>query len=294
MATARSATGSDAPPWSRRGDDPVTDSLTLQRVPVASVGQPYCRGVSTPGRAPATTRRSGQVEYRPAEGLPVAWAPVGELGSVRFETCAPIRKPASYKGQKNFTGQWWSATTGTHLPFDSWVKRDFLINADFDPTVVAIAVWPFTFQFSSRSGKPRDHTPDIFLRLADGNAALVDVRTHTPAGTNDEEAFAAAAALCEGAGWTYVRATEQPEVRAANLRWLAGYRHTRNRNPALAATIGRRLAQRALSLDSLAAAVGEPIAVLPTIYHLLWTHELVTDVDTAPLSGLSLIGTGQT
>ncbi|MDO3333868.1 TnsA-like heteromeric transposase endonuclease subunit [Mycobacteroides abscessus] len=250
--------------------------------------------MSNAGRVTANTRRSGQVEYRPAEGLPVAWATAAELGSVRFETCAPIRKSVSYKGQKNFTGQWWSATTGTHLPFDSWVKRDFLINADFDPAVVAISVWPFTFQFTSRSGKLRNHTPDIFLRLADGNAALVDVRTSTPGANSDEEAFAAAAALCDCAGWSYRRATEQPEVRAANLRWLAGYRHGRNRNPAVAATIERRLTDGALSLDALAASVGEPIAVLPTIYHLLWIHELVTDVDTTPLSGHAVIGTGQT
>ena len=254
----------------------------------------YLRVVSNAGRVTAKTRRSGQVEYRPAEGLPVAWAGAGELGSVPFETCAPIRKPASYKGQKNFTGQWWSATTGTHLAFDSWVKRDFLISADFDPAVVAISVWPFTFQFRSRSGKLRDHTPDVLLRFAGGNASLVDVRTTTSASERDNEAFAAAAALCEGAGWSYLRAAEQPVVRAANLRWLAGYRHGRNRDHVVAATIDSRLAEGPLCIDSLAAAVGEPIAVLPTIYHLLWTHEVVADVDTAPLSGHTLIETGQT
>jgi hypothetical protein len=36
--------------------------------------------------------------------------------------------------------------------------------------------------------------------------------------------FAATAAM---AGWAYDRVGELPAVRAANLRWLAGYRHPR-------------------------------------------------------------------
>lgn len=35
--------------------------------------------------------------------------------------------------------------------------------------------------------------------------------------------------------------------------------------------------------------VGDPIAVLPTLYHLLWTHTLVADLDSAPLSASSVV-----
>jgi hypothetical protein len=36
-------------------------------------------------------------------------------------------------------------------------------------------------------------------------------------------------------------------------------------------------------------AVGERITVLPVLFHLLWTHALVTDLRCAPLSGDSIV-----
>ena len=35
--------------------------------------------------------------------------------------------------------------------------------------------------------------------------------------------------------------------------------------------------------------VGDRLAVLPVLYHLLWRHALVTDVSAAPLSPSSLV-----
>jgi hypothetical protein len=39
-----------------------------------------------------------------------------------------------------------------------------------------------------------------------------------------------------------------------------------------------------------AQAVGDPIAVLPVLFHLLWSHELVTDLS-VPLTEHSLVRT---
>ena len=65
------------------------------------------KGSSTPthGRAAAQIRNSELIDYRPAEGEPVAQIPADELWSVPFEKSAPIRKSSTYKGQKNFTGE---------------------------------------------------------------------------------------------------------------------------------------------------------------------------------------------
>jgi hypothetical protein len=41
-----------------------------------------------------------------------------------------------------------------------------------------------------------------------------------------------------------------------------------------------------------AAAVGDRLAVLPVLYHLLWRHLLTTDLATAPLSPGSVVGAG--
>lgn len=114
------------------------------------------------GRAAAQIRNGELIDYRPAEGELVAQIPVDELWSVPLEKCAPVRKAPSYKGQKNFTGEWWCLTTQSHLPFESWVERDFLIAADFDPQIVGISVQPLTFRFPSAAGRQREHTPDVF------------------------------------------------------------------------------------------------------------------------------------
>lgn len=39
--------------------------------------------------------------------------------------------------------------------------------------------------------------------------------------------------------------------------------------------------------------VGDPIAVLPTLFHLLWSGNLSVDLVTAPFSGTSVVGAGE-
>jgi len=245
--------------------------------------------VPTHGRAAAQIRNSELVDYRPAEGEPVAQIPVDELWSVPLEQCAPVRKASSYKGQKNFTGEWWCSTTGSHIPFESWVERDFLIAADFDPHIVGISVQPFAFRFLSATGKQRQHTPDVFLRTTSGDGVVVDVRPDRLVDDEAREAFDATNELCGRVGWTYRRAGDQPAIRAANLRWLAGYRNPRNRRQEVVADLISRLTPNPNTIGEAAIAAGEPILVLPTLYHLLWTREIDVEVDSAPIGEHTLI-----
>jgi hypothetical protein len=245
--------------------------------------------VPTNGRAAAQIRNSELIDYRPAEGEPVAQIPVDELWSVPLGKCAPVRKASSYKGQKNFTGEWWCSTTASHISFESWVERDFLIAADFDPHIVGISVQPFTFRFLSAAGKQRQHTPDVFLRTRAGDGVVVDVRPDRLVDDEAREAFEATIELCERAGWTYRRVAEQPPIRAANLRWLAGYRNPRNRRQDVVTDLISLLTSNPKTIGEAAIAAGEPILVLPTLYHLLWTHEIDVDVDSAPMGEHSRI-----
>ena len=41
-----------------------------------------------------------------------------------FESCSPIRRFTSHKGQRHLSGLWWSATTGGHVGFESWMERE--------------------------------------------------------------------------------------------------------------------------------------------------------------------------
>lgn len=38
-----------------------------------------------------------------------------------------------------------------------------------------------------------------------------------------------------------------------------------------------------MTIAEAATAAGERMLVLPTLYHLLWTHEIEVDIDSAPL-----------
>jgi hypothetical protein len=58
---------------------------------------------------------------------------------VAFEVVPPVRSFARYRGQRSNTGLWWSASTGGHVGFESWLERDHLMLLDFDPMVSAIA-----------------------------------------------------------------------------------------------------------------------------------------------------------
>ena len=75
-----------------------------------------------------------------------------------FESCSPIRRFTSHKGQRHLSGLWWSATTGGHVGFESWLERDHVLHLDFDPSVVGIASQPFWLSLDRRGGHDGSRT----------------------------------------------------------------------------------------------------------------------------------------
>lgn len=90
-------------------------------------------------------------------------------------------------------------------------------------------------------------------------------------------------------GWSYRRVGALEPVLAANLRWLAGYRHPRCLNPDYSFALLRAFA-RPGPLLATAERVGDRIAVLPTVFHLLWTGTLTADLSGERLAGTTLVG----
>jgi hypothetical protein len=76
------------------------------------------------------------------------------------------------------------------------------------------------------------HAPDYFARRADGSAVVIDCRPAERRRPRDIEKFEATARACALAGWEYRLAGATGLVVTANLRWLSGYRHSRDRVPA--------------------------------------------------------------
>lgn len=207
---------------------------------------------------------------------------------LRFEDAAPVRSFPSFKGQGNFTGLWWSSTTGSHVGYESWLERDNLMVLDFDPQVTGIASQPFWLHWPAGS-RNRRHAPDYFARRADGTGVVIDVRADDRIGPEDAEAFAAMAAACAEAGWEFRRAGALDAVLAGNVRWLARYRHQRcGGHPDVARLLLGIFAEPGPLLAG-ARRAGETLMVLPVLYHLLWRQVLTADLRSAPLGPAAIV-----
>jgi hypothetical protein len=98
---------------------------------------------------------------------------------------------------------------------------------DFDTEVAAIVSQPFWLHWRDDAGRLRRHAPDLSARMAGGSAVVIDVRPDDRIEPRDAEAFDATRRACRLAGWGFRRAGVPDPVRAANVAWLARYRHQR-------------------------------------------------------------------
>lgn len=217
------------------------------------------------------------------EPLPACW-------TLRFERLPAIREIRSFKGLQSVARDYWVATTGTSLRCESHLERHHAMLLDFDPKVIALVGQPFRLFWPGARGR-RGHVPDLFARLADGGGLVVDVRPDDRIEPEDAEAFAATARACAMAGWSFRRVGAIDPVLLANVKWVAGYRHSRYyREP----TAGQLVSAFAEPLAMFAGAdrVGDRIAVLPVLYHLLWKRVLDVDLASAPLGAHTLVKRG--
>jgi len=214
--------------------------------------------------------------------------------STRFEDVPPVRRFPSYRGQRNFTGLYFAECMGRHVGFESWLERDQLMVLDQSLRVESFAAQPFWLLWSS-GGRVRRHAPDFFVRLVDGRGAVVDVRADERIEPEDAEVFEVTAGACASVGWGYRRVGALDPVLAANVRWLAGYRHSRCLREEYRARLVEVFAGP-MPLLAGALEVGDRIAVLPSLFHLLWSGVLTTDLAASPLDGstvVSLRGSGR-
>ncbi|MFD5565867.1 TnsA-like heteromeric transposase endonuclease subunit [Kitasatospora griseola] len=217
--------------------------------------------------------------------------PLGQAWDRRFESTDPVREFRWAKNGQSFAGWYFSATVGGHVGYESWLERDRLILLDREPEVVGIASQPFWLHWHDGLRRRR-HAPDYFVRLADGRGRVVDVRAGNRIERADAEAFAATERACRAVGWEFVRVGEPDPVVMENVRWLSRYRRRRCADP----DVGARLLDVFADprpLRAGAARAGDPLMVLPVLFHLLWHGDLVADLESAPLSSTTLVGVGK-
>jgi hypothetical protein len=110
------------------------------------------------------------------------------------------------------------------------------------------------------------------LSIRDGSAVVVDCRLADRRPARDLAKFEATRRACELVGWEYRLVGAADPVVTANPRWLAGYRHRRHGVAGLAEAWRAAFAEPVPLLVG-AEAVGDPIAVLPVLFHLLWPRD---------------------
>ncbi|MCZ0728366.1 TnsA-like heteromeric transposase endonuclease subunit [Mycolicibacterium iranicum] len=210
-----------------------------------------------------------------------------ELAALRTEQALPIRQFFSWPGKRNYEGVWWSSSNRGHVEFESLLEREFLLTADADIDVVAIAAQPLALLWPHGTPGERHHVPDFFVRLASGDGRLVDVRAPDRVAKNAEQ-FAMTRAVCSEIGWQYEVFTGLPPTRAQNLRWLAGYRHDRHAptsdtTGAIQKCFATTMALRTGIIQSSAFTGLPPDVTTAHVLHLLWRGRLLADLNT-PLS----------
>ncbi|PZU45127.1 TnsA-like heteromeric transposase endonuclease subunit [Microbacterium aurum] len=197
-----------------------------------------------------------------------------DVVDVPFETVDKVRTPKSWKHKKNYTGQYWAATTGGHVWFESLYERVALMQMDRDPAVAAISSQPMWIDWA---GTPRRHAPDFFVRFCNGSAAVIDVKPLLRIKPDDVEAFDWTSALCGELGWDYFVVHDISESEGRNLRFLSGYRYDRWRDSASVDVMRAHSGESARLSEWASLLEGVSAQPLGAVYSALWWRDLIFD-----------------
>jgi hypothetical protein len=143
---------------------------------------------------------------------------------------------------------------------------------------------PFVLTFRDGDNGPvttwRQHTPDFFVRLANGSVLVVDCRGPGVVPRRLSVGQAAMKRAAAAVGWEHEIRSPLSLGLARNLRWLAGYRHPRfARLAASHRASTRSLLPRPRALLDTATLLGDPVTTLPVLFHLVWTGAVATNLE---------------
>lgn len=228
------------------------------------------------------------VSWRCGDDLEERVRPWGEVLASQMRSAVPWRTFRWVHGQRHYSGTYWSSTTEAFVIYESRLELARLLAADFDDRVEHIVAQPFLMTARVDS-KLRTHIPD-YLLFTTGGPVVIDVK---PRRKLDDPKVAYTLAwtrqMIESHGWVFEVATEPAPTFSENVRFLAGYRRKWLIDPQILACLraqrhhGRSIADAVNSVQGFAAT-----SVKPAVLHMLWTHELSTDL-TRRLSGRSEI-----
>ncbi|MFI7180238.1 TnsA-like heteromeric transposase endonuclease subunit [Streptomyces spororaveus] len=196
---------------------------------------------------------------------------------VAFERCPPLRPFPVRKGKRLAPGWWWSATTGRLVHYGSAAMRLHLMLLDRDRRVSGIAARPLELRWREPDGV-RVHAPQLMLRLVDGQGVLADCVAGRELSQRQRSVAAVLGEMCGAVGWRYWVLGPVEPVYRRNVAWLSGYRHPRYRgSQQVAAALQEAFAART-PLEEGVCGIGDPLVVLPALFHALWAGRLAADL----------------
>lgn len=164
-----------------------------------------------------------QATYVTADGVEVSVA-LADVDARRVLVGLPVRSFPVYRGRKNYSGYFWSATTGGHVVYESLLELSWLWLADFDRSVSKIAAQPMRWRGDDAS-RVRNRIPDFLCQLTDGSVRVVDVK---PASMLPRPEVTASLSwtkeVCVARGWDYDVWTGPNPVKLRNVQWVAAAR----------------------------------------------------------------------
>lgn len=235
--------------------------------------------IDRPSSGPAPVGRVSSWSFR-VDGVMTEWD--WESGPPVVRALSPVRRPRSTSAHRHIPVQTFCVTTGQVLGVESGLEYELLLDRDRDPAVGWLVPQPCRLTFWPPTGRARSHVPDLLEQRGDGSMVLWDARPQVRRDDKFEEAVAVTAAACAEVGWRHEVFTGHARAHRFALRWLAAYRSPRTWHPAARAEL-RTVLDSHGSVSSVLEADRGGGHLVQTMWHLLWTGELVTDL-TEPLT----------
>lgn len=218
--------------------------------------------------------RAAQVLFISTSGTVDTARPDPQFGS-EFAASTGIRPIKHWVGTANTPGSYWCSTGDRLLPYDSAQEMRWLRLLDHDPTVTEIMTQPMTLRGIDKNGV-FNHTPDIFARLTNGGAKLIEVKTDDRLAKEETiRAARLAAAAAQAMGWDYHLVTRPPVQRSRTVAWLAGARRLNNKTELREEV--RQALVAPMTIGDLWSKFESTYLVKPATYNLLWHHVFTMD-----------------
>ncbi len=203
-----------------------------------------------------------------------------------------VRKVSNRGG--NIIGRFPSLKLKCMVSFESLIERDFIYWLEFEAAVTWFREQPMTISY--QYGQKRlNYTPDFHIIKHDHNI-LVECKPQKFVGTADNQRkFVAAQAWCVERGWSFQVVTDvdlQRSHRLGNIKRLtqfARYSIAPGLKDNIVAFLGNCPTAVTMIEVMQHIAPEQPQRMLIPLLTMAFHHELVLDLDEAPLSGQTLV-----